>query len=56
MGIANRKVGEGRDSGHLFCPGEGVVLAGETLKSLGFEGVRNAGGFKDFIDIVAVVE
>ena len=33
-----------------------VVLAGETLKSLGFEGVRNAGGCKDWVEAGGAIE
>lgn len=35
----------------VYCAAGGrAALAGETLKALGFEDVRNAGGFKDWVE------
>lgn len=35
----------------IYCAAGGrAALAGATLKSLGFEDVRNAGGFKDWVE------
>ena len=35
----------------VYCAAGGrAALAGAALKSLGFEDVRNAGGFKDWVE------
>ena len=41
----------------VYCAAGGrAALAGETLKSLGFADVRNAGGFKDWVEAGGPVE
>jgi len=41
----------------IYCAAGGrAALAGETLKALGFEDVRNAGGFKDWVEAGGAVE
>ncbi len=41
----------------VYCAAGGrAALAGATLKSMGFEDVRNAGGFKDLVAAGAKVE
>lgn len=41
----------------IYCAAGGrAALAGATLKSLGFEDVRNAGGFKDWVEAGGKVE
>ncbi|SLN46232.1 rhodanese-like domain-containing protein [Pseudooctadecabacter jejudonensis] len=41
----------------IYCAAGGrAALAGETLKKLGFEDVRNAGGFKDWAENGGPVE
>lgn len=41
----------------VYCAAGGrAALAGATLKSLGFEDVRNAGGFKDWVEAGGAVE
>ena len=37
-------------------PLAGAALAGATLKALGFDDVRNAGGFKDWVEAGGAVE
>lgn len=35
----------------LYCAGGGrAALAGQTLKAMGFEDVRNLGGYKDWVE------
>ena len=42
---------EGAETVVIYCAAGGrAALAGETLKKLGFEDVRNAGGFKDWVE------
>lgn len=41
----------------VYCAAGGrAALAGATLKALGFDDVRNAGGFKDWIEAGGAVE
>ena len=41
----------------VYCAAGGrAALAGATLKTLGFNDVRNAGGFKDWVDAGGEVE
>ena len=41
----------------VYCAAGGrAALAGATLKSLGFEDVRNSGGFKDWVEGGGAVE
>ncbi len=42
---------DGAETVVVYCAAGGrAALAGATLKSLGFKDVRNAGGFKDWVD------
>lgn len=42
---------EGAKTVVVYCAAGGrAALAGATLKALGFEDVRNAGGFKDWVE------
>lgn len=48
---------EGAQTVVIYCAAGGrAALAGATLKSLGFEDVRNAGGFKDWVEGGGAVE
>ena len=41
----------------VYCAAGGrAALAGATLKALGFDDVRNAGGFKDWVEAGGAVE
>ena len=41
----------------IYCAAGGrAALAGETLRKLGFDDVRNAGGFKDWVEAGGAVE
>jgi len=41
----------------IYCAAGGrAALAGETLRKLGFDDVRNAGGFKDWVEGGGAVE
>jgi len=48
---------EGAKTVVVYCAAGGrAALAGATLKSLGFEDVRNVGGFKDWVEAGGAVE
>ncbi len=48
---------EGAKTVVVYCAAGGrAALAGETLKELGFEDVRNAGGYKDWAEAGGAVE
>jgi rhodanese-related sulfurtransferase len=48
---------EGAETVVIYCAAGGrAALAGATLKTLGFEDVRNAGGFKDWVEAGGTVE
>mgnify|MGYP000551348539 CR=1 FL=1 len=48
---------EGAKTVVIYCAvGGRAALAGATLKALGFEDVRNAGGFKDWVEADGEVE
>ena len=48
---------EGAETVVVYCAAGGrAALAGATLKALGFEDVRNAGGFKDWVEAGGAVE
>lgn len=48
---------EGAETVVIYCAAGGrAALAGATLKTLGFEDVRNAGGFKDWVEAGGAVE
>lgn len=48
---------EGAETVLVYCAAGGrAALAGATLKALGFEDVRNAGGFKDWVEVDGVIE
>jgi len=48
---------EGAETIVVYCAvGGRAALAGATLKALGFEDVRNAGGFKDWVEVGGEVE
>ena len=48
---------EGAETVVVYCAAGGrAALAGETLKKLGFDDVRNAGGYKDWVEAGGPVE
>lgn len=48
---------EGAQTVVVYCAvGGRAALAGETLKKLGFDDVRNCGGFKDWVAVGGAVE
>ena len=48
---------DGAETVVIYCAAGGrAALAGETLRKLGFEDVRNAGGFKDWVEVGGEVE
>lgn len=48
---------EGAQTVVIYCAAGGrAALAGETLRKLGFADVRNAGGFKDWVEAGGAVE
>ena len=48
---------DGAETVIVYCAAGGrAALAGETLRKLGFEDVRNAGGFKDWAEAGGPVE